>query len=141
MLNLKHYILIPEIRLEKFVENTSPVPSTPEPPGLDCTIVSADAESGRDSPVDVSSTSESGIVGRTRPESAPSGGRRSPSRNPLLQERCTCEELANVVCHLETKDLWDNAKGTLQALSTIGFRLCPDYHRIFARSRIGTKDT
>jgi len=28
-------------------------------------------------------------------------------KNPLLQERCNCEELRHVICHLETKDLWD----------------------------------
>lgn len=91
--------------------------STPEPVGLDSTVVSTDIESGRDSPVDVSSTSES---------SAPSysGDRRSPTqqRNPLLQERWTCEELRNVACHLETKDLWDkfNDLGTEMIITKTG---------------------
>jgi len=28
-------------------------------------------------------------------------------KNPLLLERCNCEELFHAVCHLETKELWD----------------------------------
>ncbi|KAJ8932537.1 hypothetical protein NQ314_014587 [Rhamnusium bicolor] len=93
------------------------VPSTPEPVGLDCTVVSADNESGRDSPVDVSSTSESGL-----PSQSHSSGRRSPNRNPLLQERCTSEDLRNVTCHLETKDLWDkfNDLGTEMIITKTG---------------------
>lgn len=104
---------------EKFVENSaSSVASTPEPVSIDCTLVSpSDPESGRDSPVDVSSTSESGIA-------CNSGGRRSPiaHRNPLLQERCNCEELRNVTCHLETKDLWDkfNDLGTEMIITKTG---------------------
>lgn len=103
---------------EKFVETSaSSVPSTPEPAGLDCTVVSADTESGRDSPVDVSSTSEPGL-----PSQSHSSGRRSPSRNPLLQEVCTSEELRNVTCHLETKDLWDkfNELGTEMIITKTG---------------------
>ncbi|XP_074027257.1 T-box transcription factor TBX20 isoform X1 [Leptinotarsa decemlineata] len=108
--------------LEKFVETSSPVPSTPEPVGLDCTIVSADNESGRDSPVDVSSTSESGL-----PSQSHSTGRRSPNKNPLLQEKCTCEELRNVTCHLETKELWDkfNDLGTEMIITKTGRRMFP----------------
>lgn len=92
--------------------------STPEPVGIDCTLVSpSDPESGRDSPVDVSSTSESGIA-------CNSSGRRSPAvhKNPLLQERCNCEELRNVTCHLETKDLWDkfNDLGTEMIITKTG---------------------
>lgn len=105
---------------EKFVETSaSSVTSTPEPVGLDCTVVSpADIDNGRDSPVDVSSTSESSIPSH-------SAGRKSPSqnnRNPLLQERWTCEELRNVVCHLETKDLWDkfNDLGTEMIITKTG---------------------
>ncbi|CAH0557739.1 unnamed protein product [Brassicogethes aeneus] len=106
-------------RKEKFVETSaSSVPSTPEPAGLDCTVTSVDNESGRDSPVDVSSTSESGTA-----STGTSGGRRSPAtRNPLLQERWTSEELRNVTCHLETKDLWDkfNDLGTEMIITKTG---------------------
>jgi len=28
-------------------------------------------------------------------------------KNPLLVERCNCDELRHVICHLETKELWD----------------------------------
>ncbi|KAJ8960937.1 hypothetical protein NQ318_020237 [Aromia moschata] len=107
---------------QKFVETSaSSVPSTPEPVGLDCTVVSADNESGRDSPVDVSSTSESGV-----PSQSHSSDRRSPTRNPLLQERCTSEDLRNVTCHLETKDLWDkfNELGTEMIITKTGREAC-----------------
>ncbi|RZB39447.1 T-box domain containing protein, partial [Asbolus verrucosus] len=104
---------------EKFVESSaSSVPSTPEPVGLDCTLVSPDIESGRESPVDVSSTSESGA------SHSVANGRRSPtaSRNPLLQERWTSEELRAVSCHLETKDLWEkfNELGTEMIITKTG---------------------
>ncbi|ODN03070.1 T-box protein H15 [Orchesella cincta] len=38
---------------------------------------------------------------------AGSPNEKSAPKNPLLQERCNCEELRHVICHLETKDLWD----------------------------------
>ncbi|XP_017776381.1 PREDICTED: T-box transcription factor TBX20-like isoform X2 [Nicrophorus vespilloides] len=107
--------------LEKFVETSaSSVTSTPEP--VDCNLVSPGAESGgRESPVDVSSTSESSAPGQS--------GRRSPStqRNPLLQERWTSEELRHVACHLETKDLWDkfNELGTEMIITKTGRRMFP----------------
>ncbi|XP_019864866.1 T-box transcription factor TBX20-like isoform X2 [Aethina tumida] len=120
--------------LEKFVETASSVPSTPEPATLDCTVVSGgDNESGRDSPVDVSSTSESGTASTTN-----SGGRRSPStRNPLLQERWSCEELRNVTCHLETKDLWDkfNDLGTEMIITKTGRRMFPTLRVSFTNIR------
>lgn len=78
------------------------------------------ASAGRDSPVDVSSTSSEGIQGQS------SGGRRSPSnatpKNPLLQERWSSEELRHVTCHLETKDLWDkfNDLGTEMIITKTG---------------------
>ncbi|CAH1108984.1 unnamed protein product [Psylliodes chrysocephalus] len=111
--------------LEKFVDTSPSVPSTPELIGLDCTIVSADNESsGRDSPVDVSSTSESGVASQSQ-----SSGRRSrsPARNPLLQEKCTSEDLKNVTCHLETKELWDkfNDLGTEMIITKTGRRMFP----------------
>jgi hypothetical protein len=42
--------------------------------------------------------------------------------NPLLQERSNCEELRHVVCHLETKDLWDkfNELGTEMIITKTG---------------------
>lgn len=98
--------------------SASSVASTPEPVvGLDCTLVSAHLENGRDSPVDVSSTSESSIP-------CNSTGRRSPasSKNPLLQERCTSDDLQNVTCNLETKELWDkfNDLGTEMIITKSG---------------------
>lgn len=116
---LKFLLLFPE----KFVETSaSSVTSTPEPPilGTDCQGDSVEtASGGRDSPVDVSSTSSEGVQGQ-------SSGRRSPSattpKNPLLQERWSCEELRNVTCHLETKDLWDkfNELGTEMIITKTG---------------------
>ncbi|XP_057671765.1 T-box transcription factor TBX20-like isoform X2 [Diorhabda carinulata] len=122
--------------LEKFVDTSSSVPSTPEPMGLDCTIVSADNESGRDSPVDVSSTSESGVTTASQ-----SSGRRSPIRNPLLQERCTSEDLKNVTCHLETKDLWDkfNELGTEMIITKTGRRMFPTVRVSFTGIRSDQK--
>lgn len=32
---------------------------------------------------------------------------KSSPLNPLLVERCNCDELRHVICHLETKELWD----------------------------------
>lgn len=50
-----------------------------------------------------------------------SGKAPSPS-NPLLQERSNCEELRHVVCHLETKELWDkfNELGTEMIITKTG---------------------
>lgn len=45
---------------DKFIDASSTsVPSPPDPGSLSCASIATDAESGRDSPVDVSSTSES----------------------------------------------------------------------------------
>lgn len=98
--------------------SASSVTSTPEP-AIDCNLVSPGTESGRESPVDVSSTSESSVPGQT------SSGRRSPSahqKNPQLQDRWSCEELRNVTCHLETKELWDkfNDLGTEMIITKTG---------------------
>lgn len=104
---------------EKFVESSATsVSSTPEPVGLDCTVVSpADTGSGRESPVDVSSTSENGVSSPHLSES-----RSSTAKNPQLQEICTSDELRNVTCHLETKDLWDkfNDLGTEMIITKTG---------------------
>ncbi|KAK9887438.1 hypothetical protein WA026_022375 [Henosepilachna vigintioctopunctata] len=106
--------------LQKFVETSSTsVSSTPEPMGLDCTVVSpADTGSGRESPVDVSSTSENGLGSPHLTESRSS----SVTKNPQLQEICTSDELRNVTCHLETKDLWDkfNDLGTEMIITKTG---------------------
>ncbi|KAG8034649.1 hypothetical protein G9C98_007725 [Cotesia typhae] len=50
-----------------------------------------------------------------------SGKAPSPS-NPLLQEHSNCEELRHVVCHLETKELWDkfNELGTEMIITKTG---------------------
>jgi hypothetical protein len=39
--------------------------------------------------------------------SSGSPNEKSAPKNPLLIERCNCEELRHVICHLETKELWD----------------------------------
>lgn len=39
--------------------------------------------------------------------SSGSPNEKSAPKNPLLIEKCNCEELRHVICHLETKDLWD----------------------------------
>lgn len=87
---------------------------------------------GRDSPVDVSSTSseggQAGASGRRSPGTTDrnnqgSNERSAPAtRNPLLQERWTSEELRHVTCHLETKDLWDkfNDLGTEMIITKTG---------------------
>ncbi|XP_074112037.1 uncharacterized protein LOC141535803 isoform X2 [Cotesia typhae] len=55
-----------------------------------------------------------------------SGKAPSPS-NPLLQEHSNCEELRHVVCHLETKELWDkfNELGTEMIITKTGRRMFP----------------
>lgn len=49
-------------------------------------------------------------------------GKGGSPMNPLLQERSNCEELRHVVCHLETKDLWDkfNDLGTEMIITKTG---------------------
>ncbi|XP_057326543.1 T-box transcription factor TBX20-like isoform X2 [Microplitis mediator] len=56
-----------------------------------------------------------------------SGKTASPSTNPLLQEHSNCEELRHVVCHLETKELWDkfNELGTEMIITKTGRRMFP----------------
>lgn len=83
---------------------------SPSPP-----ITVTGSEEGRESPVDVSSTSEAGGSRATgSPPAAP--------RDPRLLERCNCEELRHVHCHLETKDLWDkfNELGTEMIITKTG---------------------
>ncbi|XP_043475760.1 T-box protein H15-like [Leptopilina heterotoma] len=55
-----------------------------------------------------------------------SGKAPSPS-NPLLQERSNCDELRHVICHLETKELWDkfNELGTEMIITKTGRRMFP----------------
>ncbi|XP_011300173.1 T-box transcription factor TBX20 isoform X1 [Fopius arisanus] len=56
-----------------------------------------------------------------------SGKAPSPTTNPQLQEHSNCEELRHVVCHLETKDLWDkfNELGTEMIITKTGRRMFP----------------
>lgn len=108
--------------IDKFLDASSTsVPSPPDPSNLSCTSVATDVESGRDSPVDVSSTSESGTPTQSQPET------RVPSKNPLLQEKWTSEDLRHVTCHLETKELWDkfNDLGTEMIITKTGRRMFP----------------
>lgn len=71
-------------------------------------------EDGRDSPEITSSTSdvkdgESSIDGLDTKSTVSEGkSEAKPApKNPQLMERCNCDELRDVICHLETKDLWD----------------------------------
>ncbi|XP_037977272.2 T-box transcription factor TBX20 isoform X1 [Plutella xylostella] len=97
--------------LEKFVDAAASGSGSPSPP--------LDFE--RDSPVDVSSTSEAG--------SAPGGSRAvsPPPRNPQLMERWSSEEMRHIQCHLETKELWDkfNDLGTEMIITKTGRRMFP----------------
>ncbi|PSN37216.1 hypothetical protein C0J52_26921 [Blattella germanica] len=119
---------------KKFVETTttsssvassSPEPTTPRPSKED----ELDDE-GRESPPEISSStsdcsaSHSGGRGKKSPPSTP-----PPPKNPLLQERFNSEELRHVVCHLETKDLWDkfNELGTEMIITKSGRTLCDSY--------------
>ncbi|KAF7278328.1 hypothetical protein GWI33_008544 [Rhynchophorus ferrugineus] len=103
--------------VDKFIDSCSTsVPSPPETGSLSCTTIQTDAESGRDSPVDVSSTSESSAPSQSFSDTRPS------TKNPLLQEKWTSEDLRHVTCHLETKDLWDkfNELGTEMIITKTG---------------------
>lgn len=95
---------------EKFVDATASASGSPSPPL---------AEYERDSPVDVSSTSEAGSA-----SGAPSGSRAlsPPPRNPQLTERWSSEEMRHIQCHLETKELWDkfNELGTEMIITKTG---------------------
>ncbi|CAH0725977.1 unnamed protein product, partial [Brenthis ino] len=96
--------------LEKFVDATASASGSPSPPL---------AEYERDSPVDVSSTSEAGSA-----SGAPSGSRAlsPPPRNPQLIERWSSEDMRHIQCHLETKELWDkfNELGTEMIITKTG---------------------
>ncbi|XP_050309882.1 T-box transcription factor TBX20-like isoform X2 [Anthonomus grandis grandis] len=108
--------------IDKFLDASSTsVPSPPEAGNLSCISIATDVESGRDSPVDVSSTSESSTPTQSHRET------RSPTKNPLLQEKWTSEDLRHVTCHLETKDLWDkfNELGTEMIITKTGRRMFP----------------
>ncbi|KAH1013770.1 hypothetical protein HUJ04_002715, partial [Dendroctonus ponderosae] len=102
--------------IDKFIDASSTsVPSPPNPGS--CASIATDVESGRDSPVDVSSTSES-----STPTQSHGDSRLPPIKNPLLQEKWTSEDLRHVTCHLETKDLWDkfNDLGTEMIITKTG---------------------
>ncbi|XP_068621056.1 T-box transcription factor TBX20-like isoform X1 [Battus philenor] len=111
--------------LEKFVDATASASGSPSPP-------LADYE--RDSPVDVSSTSEAGSA-----SGVPGGSRAlSPSpRNPQLTERWSSEEMRHIQCHLETKELWDkfNELGTEMIITKTGRRMFPTVRVSFAGCR------
>lgn len=95
---------------EKFVDAAASASGSPSPPL---------AEYERDSPVDVSSTSEAGSA-----SGAPGGSRAlSPlPRNPQLVERWSSEDMKHIQCHLETKELWDkfNDLGTEMIITKTG---------------------
>ncbi|XP_030751191.1 T-box transcription factor TBX20-like isoform X2 [Sitophilus oryzae] len=122
--------------VDKFIDSSSTsVPSPPEGGGLSCTAIQTDAESGRDSPVDVSSTSESSTPSQSFADS------RSSTKNPLLQEKWTSEDLRQVTCHLETKDLWDkfNELGTEMIITKTGRRMFPTVRISFGGIRSDQK--
>lgn len=71
------------------------------------------------------SSIQESIVAEDDPETDDTGstsGKAASPVNPLLQERSNCEELRHVVCHLETKDLWDkfNELGTEMIITKTG---------------------
>ncbi|XP_047516029.1 T-box transcription factor TBX20-like isoform X2 [Pieris napi] len=111
--------------LEKFVDATASASGSPSPPL---------PEFDRDSPVDVSSTSEAGSM-----SGGPGGSRAlSPTpRNPLLAERWSSEEMKHIQCHLETKELWDkfNELGTEMIITKTGRRMFPTVRVSFAGCR------
>ncbi|VVD01694.1 unnamed protein product, partial [Leptidea sinapis] len=96
--------------LEKFVDAAATSSITPSPPL---------PEYERDSPVDVSSTSEAGSM-----SGGPTSSRAvTPTpRNPQLAERWSSEEMRHIQCHLETKELWDkfNELGTEMIITKTG---------------------
>ncbi|KAL0274428.1 UNVERIFIED_CONTAM: hypothetical protein PYX00_006850 [Menopon gallinae] len=103
---------------EKFATDTasSVASSSPEPttPSIKACV---DEDGDCESPPQITSTVDSGASSRRSPAASP-----PPPKNPLLQERFNCEELRNVVCHLETKDLWDkfNELGTEMIITKTG---------------------
>ncbi|XP_012279138.1 T-box transcription factor TBX20 [Orussus abietinus] len=63
----------------------------------------------------------------------------SSSGKIFIQERCNCEELRNVVCHLETKDLWDKFHdlGTEMIITKTGRRMFPTCRVSFSNLKSG----
>ncbi|XP_063240113.1 T-box transcription factor TBX20-like [Bacillus rossius redtenbacheri] len=111
--------------------SSSPEPSTPR-------------DEGRESPPEISSSTpeSSSAVAATATSSSSGRCKKSPSRastssgsppppppqrNPQLQERANCEELRHVVCHMETKELWEkfNDLGTEMIITKSGRRMFP----------------
>ncbi|XP_067006777.2 T-box transcription factor TBX20 [Anabrus simplex] len=120
--------------LEKFVETTTTSPSvassspepTPTPPRpMKCGAEDDLDDEGRETPPEISS-STSDVAGNSRSKKSPPTSP-PPPKNPLLQERCNCEELRHVVCHLETKELWDkfHELGTEMIITKSGRRMFP----------------
>lgn len=87
----------------------------------------------RDSPVDVSSTSEAGSASGGAGSSAVT----PPPRNPQLMERWSSEEMRHIQCHLETKELWDkfNDLGTEMIITKTG-RLVPYFNILMRLSKL-----
>ncbi|XP_014253374.1 T-box transcription factor TBX20-like [Cimex lectularius] len=77
---------------------------------------------GRDTPPEISSSTPGG---------------EDVTLNPLLQERANCEELRHVVCHLETKELWEkfNELGTEMIITKTGRRMFPTLRVSFSGLR------
>lgn len=69
----------------------------------------------QDSSVDMDDEVETDDAGSTN-------GKAASPVNPLLQEYSNCEELRHVICHLETKELWDkfNELGTEMIITKTG---------------------
>ncbi|CAL4066295.1 unnamed protein product, partial [Meganyctiphanes norvegica] len=63
------------------------------------------AEEDQDPP-EVSSSSDAGTGLHRKANSPPMGGG-GVSKRPRLEGSCNCEDLRQVHCHLETKELWD----------------------------------
>lgn len=113
---------------EKFVETTttssSVASSSPEPTTPRASKEDELEDEDRESPPEISSSTSDCSAGH----SGSRGGKKSPPsspsppKNPLLQERFNSEELRHVVCHLETKDLWDkfNELGTEMIITKSG---------------------
>ncbi|XP_035715763.1 T-box transcription factor TBX18 isoform X2 [Folsomia candida] len=149
-LKAKNKLLSNTIRpLERFVESTpGSMMDSPESLTTDIKEEMGTILDGRESPDVPSSTSDSRDTievvnhdeGDLKSEGSCSPGKRSPNnsnqrsgndkstpKNPLLIERCNCEELRHVICHLETKELWDkfHELGTEMIITRSGRRMFP----------------
>jgi T-box protein 20 len=121
---LTQYHCVPEKFVETTTTSSSVASSSPEPTTPRLIKEDELEDEGRESPPEISSSTSDcsaghsgGRSGKKSPPTSP-----SPPKNPLLQERFSCEELRHVVCHLETKDLWDkfNDLGTEMIITKSG---------------------